>query len=88
MGPDPVQRRRQLLEDERIMLHTYDWLLDQLMAIAHDPHLDHHLGGVIPYTDEDQNEIFEQRRAREDAEIEKASREWKSRSDPSPDATS
>jgi hypothetical protein len=51
IGEDPAERRRQLESDERILVHTYDWLLDQLEAVALDPAWDHLWGGAVPYTD-------------------------------------
>jgi hypothetical protein len=50
---DPAQTRRRLEEDDRVMLRSYDWLLDRIMAVAEQPLLDHRPGGLIPYGDSD-----------------------------------
>lgn len=60
-GADPAQRRRQLKEDERIMLHSYDWLVDQVRAVAEDGTWAHHPGGLIPYSKAELDEHFELR---------------------------
>lgn len=66
-GDDPVQRRRQLEEDERIMLRSYDWLVDIIQAVVDHPKMEHHPGGLIPYgSDEDE----EHRKLRQTAEAE------------------
>jgi hypothetical protein len=68
IGEDPVQRRRQLEEDERIMLHSYDWLVDRIQAITDHPKMDHHPGGLIPYSGFELDEHRKQRHAAEAAE--------------------
>jgi hypothetical protein len=50
-GADPVQLRRQIEEDDRIMLRSYDWLVDQIEAVVvKDGRWTHHPGGLIPYS--------------------------------------
>lgn len=65
---DPIQLRRQLEEDERIMLRSYDWLVDQIQAVAEDPDWDHHPGGLVPYSKADMDEHRDLRWAAEAAE--------------------
>ena len=64
-GADPAQRRRQLEEDERIMLRSYDWLVDQARAVTEDAGWAHHPGGLIPYGKAELDEHFELRRKAE-----------------------
>jgi hypothetical protein len=66
IGEDRIQLRRQVEEDERIMLHTYDWLIDRIEAIASNPKLEHHLGGLIPYSGA---ELDEHRKLRQASEV-------------------
>lgn len=66
-GADPAQRRRQLEEDERIMLRSYDWLVDQIQAVIEDSSWAHHPGGLIPYGKAELDEHFELRRKAEAA---------------------
>jgi Domain of unknown function (DUF4263) len=68
-GADPVQRRRQLEEDERIMVHSYDWLVDQIRAVAEDGTWAHHPGGLIPYRKAELDEHIELRHKAEAAGI-------------------
>ena len=63
---DPAQIRRQVEEDDRIMLRSYDWLVDQIEAIVEEhPTRTHHPGGLIPYTNA---EFDEHRELRQEAE--------------------
>lgn len=66
-GIDPAQRRRQLEEDERIMLRSYDWLVDQIQAVADDGIWAHHPGGLIPCSKAEHDEHFALRRKAEAA---------------------
>lgn len=51
MGDDLANLRRQIDEDERVTIHSYDWLIERLEQIAIHPSYNHHAGGVIPYSD-------------------------------------
>ena len=53
MGEDVANLRRQTDEDERVSIHSYDWLVERLEEIAVHPSHNHHAGGVIPYSDEE-----------------------------------
>ncbi len=48
---DPADLRRQLKRDERIEMRTYDWLLDQLEALAQGT--TRGPGGVVPFPPDD-----------------------------------
>jgi hypothetical protein len=55
-GEDLADLRRQADEDERISIHTYDWLVREIEAIAVDPSNYHHPGGSLR-SDEEEDEI-------------------------------